>query len=882
MPSLHRRSFLGRSGAAATAPLLTAAAPKAPAITLVIDGNDAVAASRPVAQAAHALQAELTKAGHTVRRAQAVQQADKAGSIILVAGSTSPAAAGALAGARVAQPLTPESLALFETKLSGVTAIVACAPDARGLVYALAELTDRVRCGAALKFPAPVMEKPATAVRGVMRQFVSELYDKPWYYDRAMWPQYLGMLAAHRFNRFQLAFGLGEDMLRHVRDQYFLFTYPFLLAVPGYDVKVTELSDAERAKNLATLRYISEQTVAAGLDFELGLWMHGYEMKDTPAAKYVVTGLNADNHAAYCRDALTELLKALPAVGSVALRIHGESGIAEGSYDFWKTVFDGVPRTGRKIEIDLHAKGIDDKMLAIALATGMPVNVSPKYSAEHLGLPYHQADIRPTEIPAAGSVGQGLMALSEGQRSFTRYGYADLMRDDRKYTVRTRIFSGTQRILASGNPEAGAAYARSFTFCGMTGAEWMEPLTCRGRRGSAVEGIARSGYALTKLEAKYDWQKYDAWYRDCGRTMYNPDTDADVSRRAFGKNAALERALANASRILPLVTSAYMPSAACDAYWPEVYWNQPMSGEPAPDPYRDMPPPRVFQNTDGLDPQLFLSCRAYADELLGERSGKYSPLEVAVWLDGFATAALDELKAAGEPNAVETARLAFDIEIQARLGRFFAEKMRSGVLFALHEKTGDATALRESLAHYEEARRQWVALSDRARGVYAADLGASDRFSERGQWSDKLALIEWDIFECERRRANAKDSADPKVIAAVKTVSQPVLPRFLPCTHTPPASFTPNQPVDLLIAVREGLTSAKLWYRHVNQAERWISAEMEGTNDGWRAQMPAAYANSPYPLQYYFEFRNSPERAWVYPGFDEKLLSQPYFVLRRA
>jgi len=46
----------------------------------------------------------------------------------------------------------------------------------------------------------------------------------------------------------------------------------------------------------------------------------------------------------------------------------------------------------------------------------------------------------------------------------------------------------------------------------MTGAELMEPLTCRGRRGSSVPGIHRSGYANAKLEPKYDWQKYDTWY----------------------------------------------------------------------------------------------------------------------------------------------------------------------------------------------------------------------------------------------------------------------------------------------------------------------------------------------------------------------------------
>ena len=42
------------------------------------------------------------------------------------------------------------------------------------------------------------------------------------------------------------------------------------------------------------------------------------------------------------RDALRELLKACPAITGVTFRVHGESGVNEGSYNFWKTVFDGV------------------------------------------------------------------------------------------------------------------------------------------------------------------------------------------------------------------------------------------------------------------------------------------------------------------------------------------------------------------------------------------------------------------------------------------------------------------------------------------------------------------------------------------------------------
>ncbi len=149
-----------------------------------------------------------------------------------------------------------------------------------------------------------------------MRQFTCETYDKPWFHDRDTWPGYLAMLAENRFNRLHLAFGLGYDSLAHVRDPYFLFTYPYLLDVPGYDVGVTGLSGDERSRNLDTLKFIARETVRHGLDFQLGLWMHGYQW---PAAAGVasITGLAPATHETYCRDALALLLKEVPEISAV-------------------------------------------------------------------------------------------------------------------------------------------------------------------------------------------------------------------------------------------------------------------------------------------------------------------------------------------------------------------------------------------------------------------------------------------------------------------------------------------------------------------------------------------------------------------------------------
>jgi hypothetical protein len=43
------------------------------------------------------------------------------------------------------------------------------------------------------------------------------------------------------------------------------------------------------------------------------------------------------------------------------MRVHGESGIPEGSYEFWRTLFEAIKGCGRSVEIDMHAKGVDKR-----------------------------------------------------------------------------------------------------------------------------------------------------------------------------------------------------------------------------------------------------------------------------------------------------------------------------------------------------------------------------------------------------------------------------------------------------------------------------------------------------------------------------------------
>jgi hypothetical protein len=897
---VSRRHFLKSSGifAAMGASFANLAAEAPMTVAIILEPGDLVAATPPVQWAVNQLESALKAKGVAVNRHRQFAEASTAERCIVVAGADSAPAQELLKPSGVTIPSAPEALGLIPAKSANQPALLACGRDARGLIYALLELADRVTHAAnpatALSLSSPIVEKPAVAVRCLNRLFVSEPEDKPWYNDREMWPQYFTTLAAQRFNRFHLALGIGYDFINNVRDAYFLFAYPFLLSVPGYNVRVPQLPDSERDHNLEMLKYISEQAVARGLEFHLGIWMHGYDWSSSRNANYTISGLTRETQGPYCRDALRAVLQACPAISGVVFRIHGESGVAEGSYDFWKTVFDGVGTCGRKVEIGMHAKGIDQTMIDTALATGMPTSVGPKYWAEHLGMSYQQASIRELEQPRPGARGGGLMSLSSGSRSFLRYSYGDLLDEKRRYSVIYRIWPGTQRLLVWGDPVSAAGHARAFNFCGSNGVDIMEPLSFMGRRGSGRPGD-RCGYKDVSLSPRWDWQKYLYTLRIWGRLLYNPDTPPATWRRCLepifaSRTGNAEESLANASRILPIITTVHGTSAGNNTYWPEMYLNQSMIETQRGSPYSDTPSPKVFGNVSPMDPQLFSSINEHATELLkGERSGKYSPIEAAQWIEDFADRAAKRLPeekfTPPGPSGSDFRRLEIDVQIQVGLGRFFGAKFRSGVLYAIFEQTGERAALDNALALYRRARAAWAQLAETAKDVYQSDITVGGEAVLRGHWLDRLSAIDEDIAAMAKKLeapATKASSVSPECIrlAIDQALGRPQRPAAS-CRHAQPAGFRTGAPLEIQLAVAKQLKSTRIYYRRVNQAERYQVADMQLQGEEFHAIIPAAYTDSPFPLQYYFELRESPSSAWLYPGFDADLANQPYFVVRQ-
>ena len=242
-----------------------------------------------------------------------------------------------------------------------------------------------------------------------MRQFNSELLDKPWFNDREMWPAVsddagdasLQPLSPRLRARLRRP-AAGDRLLPACSSIRSCSTCPATTCAPRICRTRSAIATWRRCASSASRRWRAAWTSS---------WASGCmaTVAHQPAgANYTIEGITAENHAAYCRDALTAVLRACPAIsrrGAAHPRRERHRG---GQLRFLE---DGLrrreARAGARSRSTCTPRASTQTMIDNALATGMPVNLSPKYWAEHLGMPYHQAAIRELEMPVAGRSGAG-------------------------------------------------------------------------------------------------------------------------------------------------------------------------------------------------------------------------------------------------------------------------------------------------------------------------------------------------------------------------------------------------------------------------------------------------------------------------------------------
>ncbi|WP_460809889.1 hypothetical protein [Microlunatus endophyticus] len=607
---------------------------------------------------------------------------------------------------------------------------------------------------------------------------------------------------------------------------------------------------------------------------------------------------------------------------------------------FWDKVFTAASQSGKSLEIDMHAKGVDGLLLeSLASKPGLHPVISGKYWAEHCGLPYHQASIRAREAARPIEEGADLRGVTNYSRRFTRYGYGDFLAEDRPSDFMFRIWPGTQRLLLSGDPELAAGFGRYSTFAGSRGVDLCEPLFFKGRDDTAAHG-ARDPYAASDLQLGVrDWTKYKYTYLLWGRLLHDPDCDPRIWRRyladTYGAAAsAVEGALSSLSKVLPLVTVTHGASGSNNLYWPEMYANVPISarihaGVPVsvrkPDPRAEklgisyaysvhfdeaargdalieytadeeseLIDELIIHDTDDannwggispFDPTLFYSVDGYVDDLVNSRlDARYTPLEVAGWLEDLVRRGeqhLSFLRTAqtdgGAPDQAQLRRTVLDLEILARLGTFFAGKFRSAVQYSTYTATKDVSLLARCIATYRPARDAYAEIAELAAGVYQPQLMFGKEPYEGGTWADRLPSIDRDLAALRAELDEAPAGTPTSVVDDPPgRLADPGI------HHEPPTAFDRGAPLELTVTGGSELAEVVLHYRHVDQAEAFQQLAMTATNDGYNATIDAGYTASSFPLIYFFAIKDRSGQQAVVPGFEPGLANQPYVLIHSS
>lgn len=763
----------------------------------------------------------------------------------------------------------PESFCIKRLPGREVTLVIA-GRDARGLTYALLEAASGLAGKSeSAGVPAEANESPYLRVRSVSVHPFNADVDRSWFFAEEHWKSYFKLLAQSRFNNFILTF---TDQTNYLNPPYSYF-----VEVPGYaQVKISDLSETQRDKNLAMLRRIGELAHERAIDFTLGIWTQLPVEKYVPKAK--VTGLPAgDDAAKYCAAGLAELLKQCPTIDGIQFRMNAEAGVSEDQQTaFYHPLFQAIAKSRPKLPLELRFKGLRPETIADAQSLGLDVTISTKFWCEHFGLPYH-----PT--------------TADKLYRESRYSYGAMLARPHSYRVVYQLWTvGSQRLLLWGDPDYAARFAESCKFGGGEGFEVFAPLTNKGFGNAPGDWRIFANRSLEN--GKWEFERYWMFYLSFGRLGYNPKCDAEVWQREFRKrfgDAAdeIEAAYRSASQILPLITASSQLSGGEWVWWPELD-----TGDRLQEYMRIQPSDtgqfyaiRNWQATphwrsDAWDP----TPRGYVeDAVAGQLTAKETPLQVSARLREYVRQTDEQLQRAMHathvPQSGEASTTAIDLFLLARLGEYHAEKKLAATHLAFFEVAKDPARLPLALKHMQAAAAAWEKLAKFADGKYADNLvfGFSPEHGRRkghhhsGHWKDHLPEVQEDVAYLESLIAkNPASSAELR-----KFPGETPLPTRPTIEHSAAAKTRSDADLPLKIKLVGNAPVAKvvLHYRTVDQTTDWKQVEMKAAEDGdYQATISHKDILAKFDLQYYFEIVSGSDGGWIYPSRDQRT---PYYVV---
>ena len=753
-------------------------------------------------------------------------------------------------------------------------------------------------------------------VRCVDRYLLGHLDDE-WFKDESFWRYLLERMAKNRFNRFCLILGFDTA--------YMSPPYPFFLKSSHYpDIYVKSLSEEGQMENLQALRQIGAMCHEYGMKFILATWQ---QRPWTVEQEALIENLPEDVHTLsdYCYNGLKDLIRAVPEIDIVQFRVNHESGVGDqiSAEAFWNHCTDAVAdiaeETGRPLILDLRAKGLTDSMIDHAFERGLAVEVATKYWCEHAALPHHITIMRSEEL-----------AQLDNFNHSRRYSYADMLKKPRHYDMIYRLWNyGSTNLFIWGGTDYARRFSESCKLSGSAGFQINTPLSLKyGHEKSHKE--AWHTFAKEELRyGKWEDERFWMWYIVFGRLGYNPETKDDVWQREFSSHfgvetgMALEKALASASEIIPLITTVHMPVHPSLRYWTEMSTGWALFYEnnlDKPMNY-DWQHNITYGTSEPSDHGLFYGIDEYAkDYTAGNMQGKYSPLQYVLWLEKMADDSEEHMKkAASSADYKETPELlafAADIDMLAIMARYHAEKICAALALALWRETGKHGYLSDSYKKLTAAIVHWTNLAAKGKDCYYHDLNFSSAGSEtrRGTWADLTCELEADL-------QSLSDLMKSNQIQPAEKLYGSYLPGGEAVTGLPDGQdeqdfpgrknllnvigrmfwkeFPKSVPAgkDLCIeitAFEKPEADVILHYRHTDQTEgefhtlkmtpfeRSESDQEILPGGGFKAVIPGEYITAEWDLQIYITSQGPAGTCFMFPGIYHPFYPYPYHVINVA
>jgi hypothetical protein len=866
-----QRRFLPMPGFAG---LLLACAPLAvadavPTVSLVVDDSSA----KPIQHGIGKLKLALQQKGMSSEETASLQAVN--GTSVVVAGLTtgSGQAARLISELRLTPNTQPESLLIRKFHREGKSVVLVAGADARGLMYALLDVADRVGWAKSGAHPFSEVrdaeEKPYAPERALSIYTFNRAYLESRFYDEAYWARYLDVLAQNRFSSLVVIFGYENG-------GFLAPCYPYFFDVPGFpEVRMVGITPEQQQRNLAALNRLIQMAHDRGLKFTVGIWDHIYRggvqgggipgadegtQKPVPSLVWGVTG---ENLVPYTKAALASFVKLVPAMDAIQFRMHDESGLKPSEQEgFWRDVFQMMREKAPNLRLDLRAKGLPDSVIQSAIEAGVPFRITTKYWMEQMGLPFH-----PTHI--------------NKQNQFDRrHSYADMLRYPQRYKMHWRLWNGgTARVLLWGDPDYARRFAESTRLYDGDGFEVNEPLCTKME---AQPHDAAPFNLLTPAHRYYDYEfeRYWHFFQVFGRVGYNPNTPPEVWQREFeqrfGPEAApcVEKGLHEASWVLPRIVASCYPYSAFPMTrgWAE---KQRLGDLPA------------YAKAEGSDIQQFASFDDEAQMIIEDgETAKTRPGDNSRWFTQ--TAADINVQVAGAVERIGSHRnrefdsTITDLKILANLALFHSRRIPAAVSYRLFERTKDPRALDDAIAAERSAVDAWRQLVAAAGDFYAEDLMMGVRGASLcGHWKDELAALEAGVGALERQRRELKTTNEARTapqyqpVAATGGLPAPVV------VHQPVTTAPAGKPLTITAEVTapSGIKWVHLRYRSVNQHEDYRTLPMlpAGGIDHYRAVIPAEEIAPTWDLMYFIEAMDNERNGRMYPDLNKET---PYIVVK--